>query len=474
MSRRQQFFQLARTGLAGLIDLLLKLEAQVRELQRQVKELKGRLALHSGNSSKPPSTDGLAKPPAPKSLRQKSQRRPGGQPGHPGKTLQPVEKPGHIREHSLEVCPCGFCHGRSLRHVPVLGYEKRQVFELPKELLEVTEHRAQIKCCPVSGREVRAPFPAEVTAPAQYGPRFKAAMVYLNQEHALPYDRLTRISEDLLGQPLSEATVISASERTYRNLASFEQVLRELLPEEPVVHLDESGLRVAGTLHWLHVASSRRLTFYGVHPKRGTEAMDFFEIIPRCRGWVVHDHFKAYFTYNDCLHALCNEHHLRELKFLLEEEGLEWAGELSRFLLDANERLAEQEVLGEKAFKRALAQYHAILAKGRRQHPRQHSGAQSKAANLLQRLENYDLCVLAFLFDPDVPFTNNQGEQDIRMVKVRQKISGCFRTLHGARVFARVRSYISTCRKQNRNILDALIDALLGQPFLPIPSARSP
>ena len=467
MSRRQQLWKLARTCLAKLIDLLLRLEKEVRDLRRQVKELKDRLALNSRNSSKPPSSDGLAKP-APKSLRQKTGRKPGGQPGHPGRTLQPVAQPDHTRLHRLERCPCGRCQGRSLRDQPVLDYEKRQVFELPQKPLEVTEHQAEIKRCPVSGQLVTASFPEEVKAPAQYGPRFKAQMVYFNEQHFIPFGRLTQVCEDLYGQPLSEATIAAANQRLYDNLAPFEQRLMDLLPLAPVNHCDESGLRVNKSLHWLHVISNAKMTFYGVHPKRGVEAMDYFNIIPRCKNWIIHDHFKPYFTYNECLHALCNEHHLRELKFLYEEHQEAWAEELSRFLLDSNERCQREGVLGEKEFKKAWAQYRAILAKGRRHHPRlQGRGKQSKAANLLNRLQDYDLCVLAFLYDPHVPFTNNGGERDIRMEKVRQKISGCFRTLRGARVFARNRSYISTCRKQGLNILEAITDGLIGKPFIP-------
>ena len=331
MSRRQQLWQLARTGLSALIDLLLRLEEQVRELRRQVKELKDRLALSSRNSSKPPSTDGLAKP-APKSLRHKTGRSRGGQPGHPGRTLQPVDQPDHIVLHPLDRCPCGFCQGRSLRDQPLVGYEKRQVFELPQKPLEVTEHQAEIKCCPISGLLVTAGFPERVNAPAQYGPGFRALMIYLNNRQFIPYDRLTELCEDLFGQPLSEATIIAANERTYEELACFEQRLKVLLPQAPVVHADESGLRVAGKLHWLHVLSTAQLTFYGVHRQRGTQAMDELDILPRCRNWVVHDHLKAYFTYKDCLHALCNEHHLRELKFLYEEHQEPWAEKLSTFL----------------------------------------------------------------------------------------------------------------------------------------------
>jgi transposase len=474
LKRRQQLFKLARTCLSKLIDLLLCLEAEVRELRRQVKELKARLALNSRNSSKPPSSDGLAKP-TPKSLRQKSGRRPGGQPGHAGRTLQPVAQPDHVRVQVLDCCPCGLCRSRCLRQEPVLGHEKRQVFELPQKPLEVTEYQAQIKRCPVSGRLVRAPFPKGVSAPAQYGPRFKAQMVYFNDEHFIPYQRLTRICQDLYGQPLSEATIVAANQRAYEHLASFEQRLEELLPQAPLNHCDESGLRVNKSLYWLHVVSNPWLTFYGVHPKRGAEAMNALGILPRCKNWLMHDHWKPYFTYQSCLHALCNQHHLRELKFLYEEHQEAWAQQMSRFLLDCLQRRKSQGVLDPRQFKKVRTQYRAILKQARRRHPRREGNdAQSKAANLLDRLEDFDLNVLAFTVFEEVPFTNNGAERDIRMEKTRQKISGCFRTLHGARVFARIRSYISTCRKQGRNILDELENAIQAKPFMPALPCRGP
>ena len=467
LSRRKQLLKLARASLSKLIDLVLRLEAEVRQLRRQIKELKARLALNSRNSSKPPSTDGLAKP-APKSLRQKTGRRPGGQPGHAGRTLQPVRHPDHLQVHLLDRCPCGHCQGRSLRQEPLLGYEKRQVFELPQKPLEVTEHRAEIKLCPVSGLPVTAPFPQAVKAPAQYGPRFQAQMVYLNVEHFIPFQRLSRISEDLYGQPLSEATVVAANQRAYDQLAPFERQLVELLPKAPLNGCDESGLRVAKSLHWLHVVSNPSLTFYGVHAKRGTEAMEEFGILPRCKNWLIHDHWKPYFSYQDCLHALCNEHHLRELKFLAEEQQQSWAKEMSRFLLDCLEGRKTQGVLDERQFKSIRRQYRAILKRARRRHPRREgNGAQGKAANLLSRLEDFEMNVLAFTIFEEVPFTNNGAERDIRMEKTKQKISGGFRTLHGARVFARIRSYISTCRKQGRNILEALQKAMAGKAFMP-------
>ena len=353
----------------------------------------------------------------------------------------------------------------------MLDYESRQVFDVPPRPLEVTEHRAEIKWCPHCAAQVRAEFPAGVSAPVQYGPRFQSLMVYLNQQQLLPYDRLAQLCEDLFGQPLSAGTLVAANERVFAQLEPFARVLVSQVPQAPVVHLDESGLRVAGALHWLHVASTAELTFYGVHPKRGTEAMDAFGIIGACRQWVVHDHWKPYFSYQQCLHALCNEHLLRELKFLWEEQKEVWARQLSDLLLALHRKRQKQGEFSERQFKRALKHYRAVVRRGRYRHPRLAPGqgrcAQSKAANLLDRLEDFDWSVLAFLWDGRVPFTNNQGEQDIRMIKVRQKISGCFRTLHGAQMFCRIRSYLSTCRKQSRNLWEAIQMAVVGSPFIP-------
>jgi transposase len=475
MTRREELLHLARTQPEALVDYVLALEQRLAQLERRVQELEGRLGQNSSNSHRPPSSDGLSKP-NPKSLRTPSGRNPGGQPGHPGQTLQPVRQPDHIQIHELEVCPR--CHGRGLGREPVLDYESRQVFELPPQPLVVTEHRAEIKACPHCAEEVRADFPAGVSAPVQYGLRFQSLMVYLNQQQLLPYDRLAQLCEDLFGQPLSAATLLGANERSYAKLEPFEQALVNQLPQAAAVHLDESGLRVAGALHWLHVASTAERTFYGVHPKRGTEAMDALGIVGACRQWVVHDHWKPYFAYVECLHALCNEHLLRELKFLWEEQHEAWAQQLSDLLRQFHQRRQQHGALGERPFKRAIKQYRAVVRRGRRRHPRLATGqghcAQSKAANLLDRLEDFDQCVLAFLWDERVPFTNNQAEQDIRMIKVRQKISGCFRTLHGAEVFCRIRSYLSTCRKQGRNTWEALQMAMAGQPFIPVAPACGP
>jgi transposase len=359
-----------------------------------------------------------------------------------------------------------------------VAYESRQVFDLPARPLEVTEHRAEIKCCPHCGQAVKAGFPAAVRAPVQHGVRLASLMVYLNQQQLIPYARLTQLCEDLFGQPLSAGSVVSANAQVYENLESFARALVQQVPQAEVVHLDESGLRVQGRLHWLHVASTAKLTCYGVHPKRGAEAMDDLGIVGACRQWVVHDHWKAYFAYPECMHALCNEHLLRELQFLGEEQHEVWARQLSDLLLALHRRRQKHGEFNERQFKRARKRYQAIVRRGRYRHPSrdpdQGRRAQGKAANLLDRLEDFDWNILAFLFDERVPFTNNQGERDIRMIKVQQKISGCFRTLRGAQVFCRIRSYISTCRKQHRNIWEAIQLAVAGNPFIPSAPAAGP
>ena len=459
---REELLPLARRQPEVLVDLFLDLQA--------------RLHLNSTNSSRPPATDGLAKP-APKSLREKTGRKPGGQPGHPGHTLLPVKHPDTVQAHRLGRCPCGQCAGVALHDQPVLAYERRQVFDLPPLRLTVTEHRAEIKQCPRSGLTVTAAFPAAVSAPVQYGPHFRGLTLYLFNQQFLPFDRLRQTCLDLFGQPLSLSTLTQTNEQAYQTLASVEPVIVRGLIQAQVVHVDESGLRVAGRLHWLHVASTADLTFYGVHGNRGTAAMDALGVLPHCHHWLAHDHWKAYYKY-DALHALCNQHLLRELKFLAEECHEAWAAELSRFLLDWKHDPLTKQGLDETQFQAAHAHYQRILRQGRRDHPRRQPGQgrtqQGKATNMLDRLEDYDLYVLAFLIDPTVPFTNNQAEQDIRMMKVKQKISGGFRTLRGAQIFARIRGYLSTCRKQGRNLWAACYQVVIGRPFMPAVPAAGP
>jgi transposase len=476
MSRREQLLAVARADPKPLVEHVLALEEQVGRLEARVRELEARLAQNSSNSSRPPSSDGLSKGP-PRSLRGKSGRKPGGQPGHPGHTLQAIAKPDRVEVHALTHCPCGRCGGVSLLGQPVLDHERRQVFDLPALQLSVIEHWAQIKRCPVSGRKVSAAFPAGVLAPVQYGPNFRGLTLYLFNQQLLPFERLRQTCLDLFGQPLSLGTLSATNLSAYDELAPVESAIIRGIIQADVVHVDESGLRVAGCLHWLHVACTPNLTHYGVHANRGTQAMDALGVLPHCRQWLVHDHWKPYYKY-EALHALCNQHLLRELKFLAEEQHEAWATELSDFLIEWKNDPLTSLGLDEAQFRQAHARYRAILRRGRLHHPRRQPGQgrtqQDKATNLLDRLEDFDLSVLAFLIDPNVPFTNNQGEQDIRMIKVKQKISGCFRTLAGAQMFARVRSYLSTCRKQGRSLWEACYRLAIGKPFMPHALAAAP
>ena len=281
MTRREELLALARANPEALVDYVLALEEQIRRLEARVTELEARLAQNSRNSSRPPSSDGLRKPP-PRSLRGPSGRKPGGQPGHPGSTLQALATPDQVEVHALTRCPCGQCGGVSLVGEPLLDHERRQVFDLPALQLSATEHRAEIKRCPVSGRRVSAAFPPGVVAPVQYGPHFRGLTLYLFHQQLLPFERLRQTCLDLFGQPLSLGTLTQTSQSAHDALAPVESVVIRGIIQAAVVHVDETGVRVAGSLHWLHVACTPELTHYGVHANRGAEAMDALGVLPQC------------------------------------------------------------------------------------------------------------------------------------------------------------------------------------------------
>lgn len=478
MWTREQLRPLARSHPAALVDIILALQEHVHVLQQRVNAVESRLAQNSANSSKPPSSDGYAKP-APTSLRVRSGRTSGGQAGHPGHTLSPVTRPDHIVPHRLTRCPCR-CGG-DLRQQPVLRLERRQVFDLPPMRLAVTEHQAEVKRCPRSGHVVCAPFPVGVKAPTQYGPHFLSLLVYWRGQQLLPLDRITQMSADLFGHPLSEATVHTACATAAGDLAGFEAELGRHLRQAKVLHTDETGLRVAGSLHWLHNLSTPWLTWYGVHRRRGRVALEHFGILTEFQGRLIHDCWAPYFDL-DCTHGLCNAHLLRELTFVEEQLHQPWAGTLRRLLLSMHRSVADHKQLHapltlveRRAWRR---RYRTLLREGWAANPlcpsvprRRGRPKKTKPQNLLDRLQRHADSVLAFLHDFQVPFTNNQSEQDLRMMKVQQKISGCFRTLSGACTFARIRSYISTVRKHGQSVLQALVDAVSGCPFMPRASA---
>jgi transposase len=473
-------------GEAAVMALFHEVATQVAELAQQLaqqgavlQELQARLAKTSRNSSKPPSGDGYGKVKRTTSLRKAGNKPNGGQQGHDGQTLTVSAHPDRTLTH--EVPSCAHCQA-SLRGGEVVGYEERQVFDLPAIRIEVTAHRAQIKVCPACGRANKGVFPAAVTQAVQYGPTVHTWASYFTNQHHIPVARTTEIFADLVQHQVSEATVLKASEQLDRCIAPSTEAVKGMLREAEVLHVDESGLRVTGKLHWLHVACTERLTSYEVHAKRGQEAMEDAGILGAFRGTAVHDHWKPYLKYDECDHALCNAHHLRELRFIDTQYHQPWANDMAKLLLEIK---AAVEATPEPAMRlsppelEAFAKrYDAVVQAGFEANPaprpttegvgkKRGRPKQPPPVNLLIRLRDFKNQVLAFMSDFRIPFDNNQGERDIRMVKVKQKVSGGFRTLEGAQRFGRIRGYISTARKNAKNVFEAIRDAFDGSPFIP-------
>jgi transposase len=360
------------------------------------------------------------------------------------------------------------------------GYERRQVVDIPPLLaLEVSEHRALRKKCSGCGRSTTASFPAEVSARVGYGPRIKALCVYLMNYQLLPYERTSELLEDLFGKPAPGAgTLHSVLRSCFEGLQDTEEAIKAGIRQARVGHFDETGLRVGEKGMWVHVGSTTKLTHYAVHQKRGSLATKEIGILPSFRGVAVHDGLTAYGAYEQCKHALCNAHHLRELTFIEEEHEQQWAGQMKALLMEIEEAVREEAARGGKRLASETIRdferrYQRVLKAGLAANPppkrtgKRGRPKQSKGKNLVDRLDKHRGAVLRFMHDFGVPFDNNQAERDLRMIKVRQKISGCFRTEEGASAFLRIRGYISTVKKQGENVLAALESIFVGEPFIP-------
>jgi transposase len=453
--------------LAGTAELLAIIAAQreiIATLTARVADLERQLGLNSTNSGKPPSSDGLKKPPRSQSLRGQSGKKTGGQKGHPGETLCQIAEPDETINHFPEVC--GGCGG-TLAQAEAICFAARQVFDLPEpQPLVVTEHRAHACVCPRCGEQTKATFPEDVSAPVQYGKRIGAFVLYLLHYQFLPEKRLAELINDLFGVTIATATIARISQDAASRFQGFADTVRDKIAAAPVKHLDETGFRTGGKTQWLHIACTLLLTFYRVCTKRGS-------LLANVTGTIVHDHWKPYYTMPGVTHALCNAHHLRELQALIEIEKEDWARKMQCLLRRACHAVtlarAQDVALDPRLLALIGRRYEAILAEGftfheaqdplvppslnakRRGRPKRRSGH-----NLLLRLRERQPDVLRFLTDPNIPFTNNQAERDGRMMKLRQKISGGFRSTNGASDFAVIRTLISTARKQGWGLLDTL------------------
>jgi len=473
LAQRDELIQQQQALLAEHNAVIQHQGEQMNSLSEQMKALQDRLAKDSHNSHLPPSSDRFVR--KPKSLRQKSEKPSGGQPGHPGASLQFSSTPDEIIQQQVERCEV--CQ-HDLHAVAACGAERRQVVDLPSPRLVVREYRAEQKQCPHCQQITIAAFPAGVQAPVQYGPNVGATAVYLVEQQLLPLARACEVMRDLLGVQMSEGTICDLITRCALRLASVEQQIKAALMQSEVIHQDETGLQVAGTRHWMHVTCTPTLTHYHVDKSRGQAALEAIGILPQFAGISVHDGWGSYFLY-DCQHAACIVHLLRDLVFLAEEQEAVWAADLKELLLDMKQATDQAREQG-KSWLDPLevldweAQFLRLLDDGDQAHPRATAPPgkrgrckQSAARNLLDRLRKQQQAVLTFLEDLRVDFDNNLAERDLRMVKVQQKVSCCFRSEAFAQAFARIRGYLSTLRKQGLPLLSSLQATLCGHPFLP-------
>jgi transposase len=427
-------------------------------------ELKAQLNNNSHNSNKPPSSDGYKKKPAFPKLQGSNQ---GGQKGHKGKTLKQVENPDRVIKCKPKNCTCG----HEFKDDELQISEKRQVLDLPVPKLESTEYQIYKAICPDCGLEHKGVVPEGVNAPVQYGNNIKAFAVLLNVHYKLPFKKIQSLFNDMFGYPLNASTVSLAGEKCYDMLVKSEEIIKSKIAGNNVIHADETGLRVAGKLRWLHTAATQLYTYLFVHEKRGTGALQSGKsILDKVSNWLVHDCWGSYFTFKKLKHAICGAHILRELEGLIENNKTKWAKVFKSFILSVYEMPFEERVKRRKHIESRYARICKIGEKAE-PHPLKIAGKKgrykrTKGRNLVERLIKEKDAVLAFAFNKEVPFTNNLAERDIRPAKVKQKISNCFRTVKGAEIYARIEGFISTARKNQKNVFLELCNTFVGHNFI--------
>lgn len=449
-----------------LLLLVSRLESRVQELEEQ-------LSKDSHNSHKPPSSDGLRKRIAKSAMSKKRNLKRGGQKGHNGKTLDMVAMPDEVVRLLPTQCTCGHTLPDSVVEAGTLK-ETRQVFDLPEPKLRVTEYQQFACSCPKCHKQVSAAFPDSVPARVQYGSGVKSLAVLLNVGYHLPYQKIKGLFGDLFGYQINESTLWGANQLCHGLVEASEELIKEQLVTGQVAHLDETGIRTAGKLHWLHVCSSELFTYLFVHPKRGKKALNSDRsLLSQLNNFIIHDCWKSYFNYKQVRHGLCGAHLLRE-SLALQENGSLWAKWFSRYLLTLYQLVDKQKgVLTTHQQKKAIALFEQIWQNADRLEPtpmkapnKRGRAKSTKGRNLLKRLKDHQEAVLAFAFNEQVPFTNNQAERDIRPFKTKLKVSNCFRTLKGAEVQARIFGFISTLRKHQVNIFKELQNTFTGNNFI--------
>lgn len=447
------------------------------KLEKRIKELEARLNMNSTNSSMPPSTDNkLTKNKKPTNTNSKKKR--GAQAGHKAKSLKIVATPDIIEVLLPEKCSC--CDS-SLKNIDSSKCEKRQLFDLPDIKMQVTEYQAHSLKCTKCHTLNKAKFPDNINATAQYGDNLKSLVSYLNTYQMLPYERIVETIEDLASHKMSTGTIYNFLNSNYEKLENFEDGLKQSLLNENILHSDETGANIRAKLHWIHVVSSSLTTYYMLHQKRGSIAMDAMEIIPNYTGVLIHDHWTPYSHYTNCTHSYCNAHILRELNGITQKEGVVWSQDLHTLLTNMNiavhkAKNSGKTALSQEQIKKFIKNYEKIIKSAKNYYPSPEKltkrargrPKQEKGKNLLDRLSKYQDETLRFLSDFRVPFTNNLAERDLRMIKVKEKISGSFASFRGGEIFCRIRSYISTLKKNNIAVLQGLRDALVGKAYIPV------
>jgi transposase len=449
-----------------------ELRAMMAAVRDEVAELKRQVGQNSRNSSKPPSSDSPFTKPAPKSLRRRSGRKPGGQPGHPGSTLALVDNPNERKRH--EPGRCGGC-GERLADAPEVGMQRRQVFDLPLMTVRVVEHQLIARRC-ACGATTCGAAPDGVTAPVQYGPRITGIILYLYIGQFLSKKRTAQALTELFGTPVCDATVATMTRRAADGLDGFLAEVADRIAESEVAGFDETGLRVAGSLHWVHCARTGKYTLITCHPKRGSKGIDAAGVLGRFRGVAVHDAWAPYDTYIDVEHQLCCAHAQRELAAVADAAAPDadwcWATQAGDALVAMQKLIAEAiasaaDTVDTDALAEQVRLYRSAVQIGINSTAARSDKVMRKHNALARRLRERQDDYLRFTTDRRIPPDNNGSERDIRMIKLRQKVSGCLRSLTGAQQFCAIRSYLSTAAKHGRNFLDTLVMLADGRPWLP-------